>query len=413
MKLVHQQWLTAARSEKAPRETMLRWYEVRVNAGVGDDTGARLKAADFDRAVNSEAPKPVHCHPPLRPSPRALGAPTPEAGGGHGTREPWHADPAPVAEKKTHRWKMELMHIPLPSNDIGPRIGLSEHNELINNGGMLNIHPNIADIGYAYAAPNRDRNTLTRNSTGPILDTVSYERPLFAGSVANRASSHNTSHQPSGLQPRTFNDLPQGMVNNDGILHEDNLSIPLLGLIANEYSSGDYSMSPISIPPASTENLFDLQGIIDYYSTVDLPPPSYSLPDIQDSATVAAASKAAIPVSTPCAGSSRNGGPSMQNHTITRIPSRCPSKEYHELSLGNKPCSCGLSRPSKVEKGFMCTECSGVAFTTRKNGMRHARNAKKIHECPTCHEYFARIDYRNSHKKFCSGKRGQGFSRGV
>ncbi|KAF8530095.1 hypothetical protein BU17DRAFT_59873 [Hysterangium stoloniferum] len=53
-----------------------------------DDTGARLKAADFDRAVNSEAPEPVHCHPPLRPSPRALGAPTPEAGGGHGTREP-------------------------------------------------------------------------------------------------------------------------------------------------------------------------------------------------------------------------------------------------------------------------------------------------------------------------------------
>ncbi|KAF8504195.1 hypothetical protein BU17DRAFT_71637 [Hysterangium stoloniferum] len=71
--------------EKAPRETMLQWYEVprrvdRCQATVMvDDTGVRLKAADFDRAVNSEVPKPVHCHPPLRPSPQALGAPTPEA----------------------------------------------------------------------------------------------------------------------------------------------------------------------------------------------------------------------------------------------------------------------------------------------------------------------------------------------
>ncbi|KAF8517544.1 hypothetical protein BU17DRAFT_91685 [Hysterangium stoloniferum] len=329
--------------------------------------------------------------------------------------------------KETHRQTIVLWHTlpnsspPPPSNDTGPLIGSSEHNEQITNGGVLNIHPNVADIDYTYAAPSRDRNTLTRSSTGPVLDTVSYERPLFAGSVANRASSHNTSHQPSGLQPGTFNDLPQGMVNNDGILHEasDNLSIPLPGLIANEYSSRDYSMYPISRTDSYnntmddytelehanssvagfTENLFDLQSTIDsstvesieslpdpqdYYSTVELPPPSYSLPDIQDSATVATASKAAVPVSTPSAKSPRNGGPPMQNHTITRIPDRCRSKEYHELYLGNNLCSCGLSpksRPSKVEKGFMCIEC-GVAFTTRKNGDRHARNAK-IHKCPT------------------------------
>ncbi|KAF8517543.1 hypothetical protein BU17DRAFT_91684 [Hysterangium stoloniferum] len=324
-------------------------------------------------------------------------------------------------------------HIPLPSNDIGSLIGSSEHNEQITNGGRLNIHPNIADIGYAYAAPNRDRNTLTRNSTNPILDTVSYERPLFVGSVANRTSSQDTSHQPSSPQSGTFNDFLQGMVNDDSILHEasDNLSIPLPGLIANEYSSRDYSMCPISRTDSYNDTMDDYtelehanSSVADYgesfrstrhhravESTESIPDPQ----DIQDSATVAAASKAAIPVSTPSSGSPRNGGPSMQNHTIAPIPGHCPSKEYHELYLGNEPCSCGLSpksRPSKVEKGFMCIQC-GVAFTTRKNGTRHARNAKKIHECPTCHKSFARIDYRNSHKKFCSGKKGQGFSRGV
>ncbi|KAF8517546.1 hypothetical protein BU17DRAFT_91687 [Hysterangium stoloniferum] len=250
-------------------------------------------------------------------------------------------------------------------------------------------------------------------------------------------------------------DLVQGMMNNYSTAHEesDNLSISLPEHIANEYNSGNYSMPPIlgtrllkygfvvtevelvgigshnnamdddtelghanssiTVPPASTEGLPDLQGIIDH-STVELPPSSYSLPDIQDNATVAAASKATISVSTFSARSPRNGGLPMQNHTIVRIPDRCPSQEYHELYLGNNLCSCGLSpksRRSKVEKAFMCIECR-VPFTTRKNGIRHARSAK-IHECPTCHKSFARVDYRNSHKKFCSGKKGQGFSRGV
>ncbi|KAF8504039.1 hypothetical protein BU17DRAFT_101520 [Hysterangium stoloniferum] len=322
-------------------------------------------------------------------------------------------------------------HILLPSNDSGPLIGLSEHNEQITNGGVLKIHPNVADV-----APNCDRNTPTCNGTGPILNTVSYERLLFVGSVAHRMSSQNTSHPPSGPQPGMFTDLPQGMVDNYSILHgaSDNLSTPLPGLVTNEYSPGDYSVSLISgtdsynntmddytelghANSSVAESLPDLQGITDY-STVESTeslPDLQGITDIQDSATVAAASKAAIPVSTPSGTSPRNGGPPMQNHTIARIPSRCPSKEYHELYLRNKSCSCGLrpkSRTSKGEKAFMCIEC-GVAFTTRKNGIRHARNAKKIHECPSCHEFFARIDYRNSHRKFCTGKNGQRFSRGV
>ncbi|KAF8517547.1 hypothetical protein BU17DRAFT_91688 [Hysterangium stoloniferum] len=320
-------------------------------------------------------------------------------------------------------------HILLPSNEIKALIGLSEHNaKQITNGGVPKIHSNVVDI-----VSNRHRNTLTRNSTGPILNT--FERPPFVGNVTHRKSSRNTSHQPSGPQPGTFNDPPQGMVNNY-MLHEesDNLSISLPGLIANEYNSGNYSLSPIlgigshnnamdaynelrhadcsiAVPPASTGGLPDLQD----YSTVELPPLSYSTPDAQESAIVATASKAAIPVLTPSVRSPRNGGPPMQNHTIAPIPAHCPSQEYHELYLGNNLCSCGLSlksRPSKVEKGFMCVECC-VPFTTYKNGIRHARNAKKIHKCPTCHEYFARIDYCNSHKKICSGKKGEGFSRGV
>ncbi|KAF8517553.1 hypothetical protein BU17DRAFT_66872 [Hysterangium stoloniferum] len=289
----------------------------------------------------------------------------------------------------------------------------------IASGGVLNIHTNVVDI-----VSNHDRNTLTGNSTSPILDT--FERPPFVGSVAHWMSSH----QSSGPHPGTFNDLPQGMMNNYSTLHEDNLSISQPGFIANEYNSGNYSMSPIGIsshnnamddytelghansafavPAASTGGLPELQD----HGTVELPLSSYSLPDVQGSATVATASKAAISVSTPSARSPRNGGPPMQNHTIVPILDRCP---YHELYLGITLCSCKLSlksRPSKVEKAFMCIECSGVPFTTRKNGNRHARNAK-IHECSTCHEFFARVDYRNSHEKICSGKKGLGFSRGV
>ncbi|KAF8517555.1 hypothetical protein BU17DRAFT_66874 [Hysterangium stoloniferum] len=288
-----------------------------------------------------------------------------------------------------HPAQQRILH---PSNEMVPLIGLSEHNaKQIASGGMLNVHPNVADI-----VSNRDRNTLTRNSTGPILHT--FERPSFVGSVVHWTSSH----QSSGPHPGTFNDIPPGMVNNYSTVHEDNLSISLPGLIANEDSSEFYSMSPIglsshnnamddstelghansfvAVPPASTESLVDLQGIIGY-STIELPPPSYSFPNIHDSAPV--------------------------NHTIVRMPDRCPSKEYHELYLGNKSCSCGLSpksRQGKVEKGFMCIQCR-VPFTTRKNGNRHARSAK-IHECSTCHKFFARVDYRNLHGKNCSGKKG-------
>ncbi|KAF8517542.1 hypothetical protein BU17DRAFT_66864 [Hysterangium stoloniferum] len=283
-------------------------------------------------------------------------------------------------------------HILDPSNEMVPLIGLSDHNaKQIANRGVLNIHPNAVDI-----VPNRDRNTLTPNSTGPILDT--FKSLPFVRSVAHWTSSH----QSTGPHPGMFNDLLQGLMNNYSTTHEDNLSIPLPGPIANEDSSGNHSMSPILVPAVSTGGLSELQD----YSTVELPSPSYSLPHTQYSATVGAASKAAIPVSTPSPGSPGNGGPPMESHTIVPIPDSCSSKEYHEL-LSPK------SRPSKVEKGFMCIECSRVPFTTRKNGMRHARNAKKIHQCPICHEYFARIDYRNSHKKFCSGKKGQGFSRGL
>ncbi|KAF8517551.1 hypothetical protein BU17DRAFT_91694 [Hysterangium stoloniferum] len=310
-------------------------------------------------------------------------------------------------------------HILHPSNEMVPLIGLSEHNaKEIASGGVLNMHPNVVDI-----VSNLDRNTLTHNSTGPILDT--FERPPFVGSVAHWTFSH----QSSGPHLGTFNDLPQGMMNNYSTLHEasDNLSIPQPGFIANEYNSGNYSMSPIGIgshnnamdnytelghadssvagvPAVSTGGLSELQD----YSTVELPSPSYSLPHTRDSATVVVPSTAAIPGSTPSARSPRNGDPPMQNHTIAPIPAHCPSQEYHELYLGNKLCSCGLSpksRPSKVKKGFMCVECRRP-FTTYKNGIRHARNVKKIHECPTCHKYFARIDYRNSHKKICSGKKG-------
>ncbi|KAF8517554.1 hypothetical protein BU17DRAFT_66873 [Hysterangium stoloniferum] len=226
---------------------------------------------------------------------------------------------------------------------------------------------------------NRDQNTLTRNSTGPILDTVSSERPLFVKSVAHRTSSQNTFHQPSGRHPGTFNDLPQGMVNDYITLHE--------------------------VSAASTGGLPDLQGIIDY-STVELPSPSYCLPDTQDSATVAATSKVSIPVSTPSARSPRNEGPLMQNHTIAPTRGCCLPKSIMSC-IWETICARGLSlksRPSKVEKEFMYIECR-VPFTTRKNGIRHARNAKMIHECPTCHETFARIHHRNSHKKFCSGRR--------
>ncbi|KAF8517570.1 hypothetical protein BU17DRAFT_66889 [Hysterangium stoloniferum] len=175
-----------------------------------------------------------------------------------------------------------------------------------------------------------------------------------------------------------FNDPPQGIVTNYSTLHED---------------------AAVTIPRLSS------------YSTVEHPPPSSSLPDTRDSATVVPASKAHIPVSTPFTRSPGNGGPPMQNHTIVPIPDRCPSKEYH-VYLRTTGCSCELSlkgRPSKAEKRFMCSECC-LPFTTKKNGIRHARSVEKIHKCPICHKSFARVDFRNLHKKYCSGKKGQGFS---
>ncbi|KAF8517552.1 hypothetical protein BU17DRAFT_66871 [Hysterangium stoloniferum] len=106
----------------------------------------------------------------------------------------------------------------------------------------------------------------------------------------------------------------------------------------------------------------------------------------------------------------------MQNHNIAHILGRCPSKEYHELYLGNKLCSCGLSpksHPSKVENASMCIGCGGVPFTTRKNGIRHASNAERIHEYPTCHDFFFCVSTTATRTRKIVVKKGQGFSRGV
>ncbi|KAF8517549.1 hypothetical protein BU17DRAFT_91690 [Hysterangium stoloniferum] len=73
---------------------------------------------------------------------------------------------------------------------------------------------------------------------------------------------------------------------------------PILGIGSHNNAMDDctelgHTKSSTAVPAASTVGLPDLHGIIDY-STVEFLPPSYSLPDAQDSATVPP-----LPLTTP------------------------------------------------------------------------------------------------------------------